>query len=148
MQNYKEGLNDLLVNTFKTILKAEQRWLRNCMPSDLSLSEVHVIHKIDRNTKTMTELAALLDITISSLSTAIDKLVKKGYVERKRMETDRRVVAVCATPKGLEIVKLHDDFHDEMVNATVEFLNEQEIDVLTKAIENLRVFFSKTNLGD
>ena len=55
--------------------------------------QIHTIEAIglDRS-RTMGEIAHDLRITVGTLTTAITKLIKKGYVERKRIEEDRRVV--------------------------------------------------------
>lgn len=49
--------------------------------------------------KTTSEVAKELSITVGTLTTAINKLVKKGYVERIRSEDDRRVVKLGLTKK-------------------------------------------------
>ncbi|MTI46886.1 MarR family winged helix-turn-helix transcriptional regulator [Sporosalibacterium faouarense] len=53
--------------------------------------------------KTMGEIADKLGVTISTPTTTIDRLIKKGYVERKVGKEDRRQVLVSLTEKGLEL---------------------------------------------
>ena len=52
---------------------------------------------------TMTDLAAALDMPLSSATRTIDKLIAKGLVARRRLEEDRRVVQVTFSNLGKEI---------------------------------------------
>jgi len=51
----------------------------------------------------MSNLAKHLNLTVGTLTSTIDRLVKKGYVLRYRSEEDRRIVEVCLSPKGEDI---------------------------------------------
>ena len=141
MDYCRESLTDLFVNTFRSVIKAEQRWIKSYMPDDLSLSEINVIHKINKSEITMTELAHLLDITLSSLTTAVDKLVKKGYVDRTRSETDRRIVLVYLTKPGLKVAKIHDNFRRAMIDEIVKCLPEEDVKTFAGIVDRLRDFF-------
>ena len=80
-------LNMLLVRQFNDILKIEGKVLKEGEFNDLSVTEMHIIEAIgiDREL-TMSEVANDLDITVGTLTTAINKLIKKEYVERRRIE--------------------------------------------------------------
>ena len=47
----------------------------------------------------MTHVANILEINVSTLTTTINKLVKKGYVERLRDDKDRRIVKIGLSEK-------------------------------------------------
>ena len=68
-------------------------------------------------------------------------LVKKAYVKRVRSEKDRRVVLISLTEKGGKAYHHHANFHDEMIKATLNGLNEEQTKVLVKALTNLSGFF-------
>lgn len=92
MEKGKKILNELLVQLFNDILQIEEKSLKNGPLSDLSVTELHTIEAIGMyKERTMTEVAQDLKITVGTLTTAINKLIKKGYVDRKRIEEDRRV---------------------------------------------------------
>lgn len=83
----KKILNELLVDTFNEILTIEQTALKSGKLNDLSVTEIHTIEAIGMyRARTMSEVAADLGITVGTLTTAINNLVKKGYVERQRDE--------------------------------------------------------------
>lgn len=135
-------INELLVDLFNDILQIEEKSLKNAPISDLSITEIHTLTAIGMHEqKTMSEIAQSLNITVGTLTTAINRLIKKGYVERKRIEEDRRVVLVNTTKKGKLALRLHDRFHYEMVHTAIEGLNPDEETVLIRSLEKLGKFF-------
>ncbi len=54
-------------------------------------------------TLTISDLAAILKVQVSTATHLIDKLAAKGLVERKRAKQDRRVVQVTFSRKGKRI---------------------------------------------
>ena len=101
----EEVLNTLLVQLFNDILHIEEKALRSTEFTDLSITEIHTIDAIGtEGNRTMGEIAHDLRITVGTLTTAINRLIKKGYVERKRIEEDRRVVIVSLTEKGKNVL--------------------------------------------
>lgn len=150
LSRYINLLNELLVDTFNDILEIEQKALRSGVFKDLSVAEIHTIEAIGMYKKrTMTEVACQLDITLGTLTTAINHLVRKGYVVRTRSEEDRRIVYIQLTKRGKLAYRVHGKFHMDMVRATIEGLTEEEEEVLVKSLEKLNVFFkSKYNLNN
>lgn len=141
MGNSKKDLNDLLVQLYNDILLIEQKTLKNGPISDLSVTEIHTIEAIGMyRERTMTEVANDLRITVGTLTTAINKLLKKGYVERKRTEEDRRVVLINVTKKGKLAYRLHEKFHSDMINETIEVLDEKQEKILISSLEKLNNF--------
>jgi len=137
-------VNELLVETFSDISQIEQRALKEGILKDISVTEVHTIDAIGMyRYRTMSAVAQDLRITVGTLTTAINKLLKKGYVDRKRGEEDKRSVMITLTRKGKLAHRIHDRFHSHMVHATIDGLNEEEEEILIKSLEKLNVFFKE-----
>lgn len=103
---------------------------------------MHIIEAVGiQNPRNMSAVAKSLSITVGTLTIAINNLVKKGYVKRVRSEKDRRVVLLSLTQKGERAYEHHRKFHEEMIKATLEGLDEEETRVLVKALTNLKEFF-------
>ncbi|MEY8000784.1 MarR family winged helix-turn-helix transcriptional regulator [Clostridium sp. Mt-5] len=141
-------VNELLVDLFNDILVIEQKSLQYSIFKDLSITEIHTIEAIGMyKPRTMTEVACQLDITLSTLTTAINHLVKKEYVLRERSEQDRRIVYIKLSKKGKLAFRVHQKFHSDMVRETISGLTEQEETILVESLEKLNSFFkSKYNL--
>ena len=137
-----EQLNDILVNLFRDILYLEEEAMKRMGYRDLSMNDWHIIDAIgDGAPKTMSETAARLSITVGSLSTSMNGLCKKGFVERKRGEDDRRKVYIRLTGKGVEAFRAHEKFHHDMINSVTEDQTREEFAVLIKSLTKLTDFF-------
>lgn len=137
-------INELLVQLFNDVLQIEEQSLKNGILSELSITEVHTIEAIGMYTeRTMSEVAQKLKITVSTLTTAVNKLINKGYVERKRIEEDRRVVLVKLTKKGKLAYRIHEKFHREMVNNAIDGLNLKEEEMLVSSLNKINYFFKE-----
>ena len=142
MERNNKVLNELLVQLFNDILQIEENTLKNGNLSDLSVTELHTIVAIGMyQERTMSEVAQDLRITVGTLTTAINKLIKKGYVERKRIEEDRRVVLVHLTKRGKLAYRLHEKFHNDMISDTINGVSKKEEEVLISSLERLNIFF-------
>lgn len=137
-------INELLVQLFNDVLQIEEQSLKNGVLSELSITEVHTIEAIGMYTeRTMSEVAQKLKITVSTLTTAVNKLIKKGYVERKRIEEDRRVVLVKLTKKGKLAYRIHEKFHRDMINTAIDGLNLKEEEMLISSLNKINEFFKE-----
>lgn len=141
MDHSIDKINSYLVAVFNEVLDIEEGALRVSTFSDLSIKEMHTVEAIGMYVEhTTSEVAKKLNITAGTLTVAINALVKKGYVERIRMEKDRRVVKLGLTKKGRLLYRLHDKFHREMVKNTIRDMEDQEVKVLLKGLNNLHGF--------
>ena len=77
------------------------------------------------------------------MTIAVNKLVKKGYVEKIRSEQDGRQVFVKLTKLGRKVNAGHLYFHENMVRNVSEDLSEEEKEVLVRAMKNLNKFFKR-----
>ncbi|MEG1584761.1 MAG: MarR family transcriptional regulator, partial [Anaerovorax sp.] len=119
METVKE-LNEILVSLFNSVLKMEENALRKASNHNLSLTEIHTLVAVGGGRpKTMTQVANTLKISVGTLTVAINKLLKKEYVNRFRVPEDRRIVKIELTQKGKDAVLEHEKFHLNMVGEAV-----------------------------
>ena len=141
MERY-DVFHDILVNLFQEIMDIEEKALITAEFKNISVNDMHIIEAIGTGEpKNMTTVAKLMSVTVGTLTIAINNLVKKGYVSRVRSEEDRRVVLIFLTEKGKRAYQHHREFHDGMVKALVEGLDEGQQKILVKSLLNLRTFF-------
>lgn len=137
-------LNEVLVKLFREIMTIEEQSLKKGDFKDLTVNDMHVIEAVDiYESKNMTTVARSLNVTTGTLTISINGLVKKGYVDRIRSETDRRVVLISLTEKGRSAHAWHEQFHQEMVQAVIADLDEEEQIVLQRALTDLTSFFRR-----
>lgn len=141
MERY-DVFHDILVNLFQEIMDIEEKALITAEFKNISVNDMHIIEAVGTGEpKNMSTVAKLMSVTVGTLTIAINNLVKKGYVSRVRSEEDRRVVLISLTEKGKRAYQHHREFHDGMVKALVEGLDEGQQKILVKSLLNLRTFF-------
>ncbi|GLB80469.1 fatty acid biosynthesis transcriptional regulator FabT [Streptococcus alactolyticus] len=137
-------INDYLVDIFNRVQVIEETSLRTSQFSDVSLKEMHTIEIIGKNTNvTPSDIARELMLTLGTVTTSLNKLEAKGYIERKRSKLDRRVVHLTLTKKGKLLDRLHRKFHKNMVIHIAEDMNEQEFEALAQVLKNLHKFLEE-----
>ena len=142
MERY-DVFHDILVNLFQEIMDIEEKALITAEFKNISVNDMHIIEAIGTGEpKNMSTVAKLMSVTVGTLTIAINNLVKKGYVSRVRSEEDRSVVVIILTEKGKRAYQHHREFHDGMVKALVEGLDEGQQKILVKSLLNLRTFFN------
>lgn len=137
-------LNDLLTGTFNSILRIEERALNNRITQGLSISEVHTIDAIGLHEQNpMGVVAGRLGVTLATLTSAVNRLERCGFVQRVRAQTDRRKVLVSLTAKGRKVYRVHSLFHQRMVNEALGDLTEEEERVFSSALGKVKRFFDE-----
>lgn len=146
LDSFSSQLNEVLVDTFNNILKFEETLLKKSENIDLTINEMHLIEHVGKSNndgKTISSLAQSLNITLPSVTVAINKLVKKGYVIKEKSSVDGRLVYVKLTDKGLRIDRIHQYFHVKMVKDISKEMTDEEKEVLIHGMEKLNGFFRK-----
>lgn len=139
-------LNDVLVKLFRDINTLEERAIRTEEYRDVTANDMHVIEAIGpEGTKNMTSVARELEVTTGTLTISVNSLVKKGYVDRTRSEEDRRVVLISLSDRGQKAYLHHRKFHEEMIDAVLRELTEEEQCALEKALSKLTRFFREVS---
>ncbi|MFV0361993.1 MAG: MarR family winged helix-turn-helix transcriptional regulator [Suipraeoptans sp.] len=135
-------INQVLVKLINEIWELEEKAIITPEFKDLSNNDMHVIEAIGlEEENSMSPIAKKLNITVGSLTTAMNNLVNKKYVVRSRSEEDRRVVYVKLTNKGVKAYRHHEEYHTQMTHAILEKLSDEEIPVLMKTLDGLTDFF-------
>ncbi len=131
MNDREQNMAETLVSIFEKVLVAEEKSLQKGYFSNLSLAEMHTLDAIGPyESRTMTETAQILGITVGTLTVSVDRLVKKGFVERRRDEEDRRVVRISLTRDGKLAARMHGKFHKVLAKHILEPYTEDEQELL------------------
>ena len=143
MEDAYRAINDILVNLFHEIWELEEKAIITEEFKDLTNNDMHVIEAIGLGEgNNMSSIARKLNITVGTLTTAVNSLVNKKYAVRRRSEEDRRVVFVSLTEKGERAYRHHEDYHRQMTRAILEKLEAEELPVLVKTLDALTEFFT------
>ena len=144
MDNFEKSLNDVLVDTFNSILKFEESSLKNIVSVPVTITEAHMIEAIgtqENKEATVSEIASILSVSMPTATVAVKKLESKGFITKAPCAKDGRRTIISLTEMGRKIDRAHGLFHKRMVRNISNQFKESERDVLYKAIAKLSEFF-------
>ncbi|MGN0166730.1 MAG: MarR family winged helix-turn-helix transcriptional regulator [Acetatifactor sp.] len=140
----KGSLNELLVNLFNHVMDLEGKAVITDEYKDISNNDMHIIEAIGvAEPRNMSVIAHRLSVTVSTLTTNMNGLEKKGYIRRERSQEDKRVVYVLLTEKGKKAFYHHRDFHKKMIKAIEKDLSEDEMEILYRCLKNVSGFLEQ-----
>ena len=84
-----------------------------------------------------TDVARFLEVAATTISSATDRLVKRGLLIRQRPEDDRRAVALTLSEHGAAHVAAHRQAHDALFRTMLERLSPQERDTFLALISKI-----------
>ena len=137
----KRSINELLVSLFNHVMDMEAKAVITEEYSDITNNDMHIIEAIGvEEPRNMSQIAHKLGVTVGTLTTNMNGLDRKGYINRERSEKDKRVVYILLTQKGRKAFYHHRDFHKKMIKAILKDLSGEEMEILYRCLENLNGF--------
>ena len=144
MDTFNRELNRLLVMAYRKINKLEEGILHSVSGMDLSISEMHMLEAVGEKKDIgmpLYELAQRMDLSPPTVTVAVNKLYKKGFVIKNKSKTDKRSVIVVLSRAGKKMNAAHRYFHEQMVRDIDKLLTPNERDGLLRGMEQLNRFF-------
>ena len=136
---YLVKMKSALLRLFISVLKCEEMVLKETSyGNELTAAEVHVLVAVGRSKpRSMSEVADMLMVNVSTLSVAVKKLEKKGFIVRIKDDSDRRIVKLALSEKGLGELDEHEQFYYEMVARYISVMDEDDIKLYLGLIEGM-----------
>lgn len=112
---------------------------------DLSISQAKVLYFLaDCGEQAQSELQKRLYIQASSMNGLIDSLYRKGFIDKRQSETDRRTKLISLTDKGAQSESNLWNVIEEIEQQLVQGFNKEEQQViiswLKKMHNNVQIF--------
>lgn len=144
MADEYQKINRALIKIYNGILWIEEKELLKSTFNDLTIKELHAVDAISMyDHQTVSQVAKKLHLTPGTMTAMTDRLINKGYVERKRDADDRRIIRLYLTKKGRVLYRAHRAFHNMMVKSFLKDMNDQDLKIVNKAISNLEDFLDE-----
>jgi DNA-binding MarR family transcriptional regulator len=113
---------------------------RNAAAELLSAHEGMVLALVGaREPVSMSDLAAAAGARPNTMTGIVDRLVRRGFLARRRGARDRRTVMVGLTELGREFSAKHREFIEEYGGGLLQRLDPSERETLTRLLEQLVV---------
>ena len=126
---YIQAKSELKDNVKKTGLSGSQLWI---------MQQIYNFNGISNS-----ELAKNLTLHVSTCSILVNKLIKKGLVEKVRSSTDERKIILTITSKGKQLMAKAPKSPEGAIPSTLKKLNIEELEelntVLTKFAKKMKV---------
>ena len=129
----------MLMQTSKAI---HERIKMEMMKHNLSITEFSVLEVLYyKGKQNIHQIAQRVLISSGSMTYVIDKLEKKGFLERSACPDDRRAIHVSLTDKGNEWMDKVMPEHQELIDDMFRSLNAEESEALVQLLEKVRKNF-------
>jgi DNA-binding MarR family transcriptional regulator len=102
---------------------------------ELTMPQARTLFLLSLGPKRMNELASHLGCGLSAGTSMIDRLVKKGLVQRVEDSSDRRVVACRLSEEGEQVVQRVTSVGRMRIEGLAEVLSLEELELVVKAME-------------
>ncbi len=128
-----ERTADLFVGVLAKALA--DRVLGEAFEGQITMSQLQALRYLQRNEqRLMSDLAEGLTISYPAATKTVERLVKKGLVMREGDPTDRRVVRVKLTGKGMELVQQVNNELGRRLTAVLARMQEGDRDALLRGM--------------
>jgi DNA-binding MarR family transcriptional regulator len=105
----------------------------------VSMAQLHIMYTLQRaGEMTMSHLADVLNVSLSNATGLIDRMEERGFIERYRVPTDRRIVLVRVTPSGEAMLGEVDALSDELLRSVLGRLSATQLKSVGHAMSALR----------
>ena len=105
---------------------------------DLTSSQIKVIISFfGQSTFTMTELSRVHGVSVSTMTSMVDRLLQSGLLERQREDEDRRIVRVSLSAEGKMTVDYLMKVRRQGIEKFLDELTSAEVQEFLKSIENV-----------
>lgn len=113
--------------------------------TDLYMKEMHTLQKVyDKEGITVSEIATIEHVTQSAVSQKVNKLEKKGFIEKKRDPNEYKKINLFTTDKGKIACQFHKELDRDIYTALMDRLplgdypeNETLIKKFTEILEDM-----------
>ncbi len=108
----------------------------------LNLQEAYTLLSVGtRGAMTMSEIAKVLNLSLSSATSIVDKLESKNFVRRDRSSEDRRIVRAELTKEGTRFYELVKEGQLQLANDALSTLNSREQNLLLELFRKITTKF-------
>jgi DNA-binding MarR family transcriptional regulator len=125
-----------LIFTYNWVMEKNKQFFER---ADITMQQYNILRILRGAGKPLSTLQIrqrMLD-KMSDTSRIVDRLIKKGLVQKVVCETDRRLVDVSITEKGAELLANLDQYNDEL-DAILGNLTEEETKMLNNLLDKIR----------
>jgi DNA-binding MarR family transcriptional regulator len=103
---------------------------------DLSFTQIKTLCSMDlgENQPSVKELAQSMNVSLPTMSRAVDGLYERGFVERQEDSADRRMKRIALTESGRAVTSTLNEVRLQALRGFLTSLNDEETSALSHAL--------------
>lgn len=107
---------------------------------EYTLRQLYYIELIDKNEGiNISEISKTLELKKSTISIAVNQLIDLEIVTKIQSNDDKRFYLLKLTSKGNDIMKLHNQVHQNTIKKIVDILNPKEVENFIKIVDKITI---------
>jgi len=114
---------------------------------NLAPNHFRVLGALARRNCNLTELAEEWNVSLPTMSSTVQTLVERGWLDRDRSSDDRREVTLRMTNEGRRVLASEHRRLTEWVAAKMESLDPRDVRRVERALDILLALFEKSHRG-
>ncbi len=133
---------ETVVDVFNIAMDIQELYLKQGPFKQLSMSEMHVLEAVDKETSpSMSAVANHLNITLGTLTTAVKKIIEKGFLIKEKSDQDHRIYYLRLTDQGHEALKVHEQFHQELDSIYTQHIPKERVEwVFSTLMKSIKIW--------
>ncbi len=133
---------EIIIKSYHDLLRVEAAFLRKTDKLNITASEMNIIGAIGRGKRpTISEIGESLNISLPSVTDGVNRMVKKGLVEKSRDEKDARIVRTSLTKEGRRLYGYQTYYIRSTVREIAADFTEDEMNLLRRAVLKINDVF-------
>jgi MarR family 2-MHQ and catechol resistance regulon transcriptional repressor len=121
---------------------------RSIEETGLSLTDFAALEALlHKGPLTITEIHGKVPLALGSMTAAVDRLEKKGFILRTAANEDRRAKLLKLTPEGRRVVENAFSRHAAALESAMAVLNQGEKRELHSLLKKLSLFVAESDRG-
>jgi DNA-binding MarR family transcriptional regulator len=143
-------IEEMLTLIKRIMALIKQSFERDLKKMDVTESQILVMRVLNHyGDMKVSDISRKLDLSNSTVSGIIDRLVEKKIVERRRSEKDRRIVMISLAEEYLQPVKRHLIAFAQKMRRVLSTTTEEDLDFILEGLEKLRTILEESqNLAE
>ena len=118
---------ETVVDVFNIAMDIQELYLKQGPFKQLSMSEMHVLESVDKETSPSMSAVAN-HLTLGTLTTAVKKIIEKGFLIKEKSDQDHRIYYLRLTDQGREALKVHEQFHQELDSIYTQHIPKERVE--------------------
>ena len=109
---------------------------------------IHLLRILSKGDRNLGELADVFSVSAPTMSKTVSTLEGRAWVQRRRSESDGRVVLVSLTPDGADLLARAEEYELARIEERLASLDEDDRERLFTGLEALRDGFVNAPAAD